>query len=250
MGGHNQGRQRKPTQTRAKGCDLNWIFILRVCGGVTGVVLIAVAIYIMATLSFDGGNGIKTFMNAFYEIIAGILVIMCEARWVTALIYFRFLIHPFGIGMYYVFVGGLALGSDWWQYVLAIIFWSIGLVYMALWCCGRTADLNIPQPNPPQGQIKPKEMGARAPKPPPQKPNDRYGDQQQNNDDGWTNAGGGGGGSGGAYGQTNQYVSPANNNPYSNTGQNYNAKSQAGGKVNPNEHDNPFDKQQSDNPFE
>jgi len=240
MSNNNQGGgPKKPNNNKDKGCDLNWVFILRVCGGVTGVVLIAVAIYIIATLSFDGGNGIKIFMNAFYQVIAGILIIMCEARWVTALIYFRFLIHPFGIGMYYVFVGGLALGSAWWQYVLAIIFWTIGLVYVCLWCCGRTADLNIPQPKPVQGQIRAKEMGTRqAAPPPPPKQDDYYGNQPQNNDDGWTNTGSGSG-SGNAYAQSsNQYVSPANNNPYADSGKSaYNTK--AG---NPNDQEqNPFE---------
>jgi len=173
---------------------------------------------------------------------------MCEVRWMTALIYFRFLIHPFGIGMFYAFVGGLALGSQWWQYVLAVVFWTIGLIYLLLWCGGRTADLNIPQPKPPQGQIRDKEMNARKPPPPPS--NDGY---NNNNNDGWANSGG----SGGAYSQSSQqYVSPVNNNPYATSGQssgsaydmnNKSNSTQAGGKVNADETHNPFEK---DNPFE
>ncbi len=41
----------------------------------------------------------------------------------------------FFTGLFYIFVGGLALGGEWYEYVLAICFLAIGIVYFSAGCC-------------------------------------------------------------------------------------------------------------------
>jgi hypothetical protein len=50
-----------------------------------------------------------------YQIIFGLLILIAEARWSGLLKHFKFLTHFLGLGLFYIFVGGLALGSDWYQ---------------------------------------------------------------------------------------------------------------------------------------
>jgi len=50
-----------------------------------------------------------------YQIIFGLLILIAEARWSGLLKHFKFLTHFLGLGLFYIFVGGLALGSSWYQ---------------------------------------------------------------------------------------------------------------------------------------
>ena len=89
--------------------SLDPIKLLRIIGGITGLVVLVVGIVQLV------GSGLspKSIINAIYQIIFGLLIIICELRIKAILKYFIFLTHFFGLGMYYIFVGGLALGGAW-----------------------------------------------------------------------------------------------------------------------------------------
>lgn len=78
-----------------------------------------------------------------YEIIFGILILIAEARWTGLLKHFKFLQHFIGLGMFYIFVGGLALNQAWYQYVEAILCLVVGVIYLCLGaiCCKTMGDI-------------------------------------------------------------------------------------------------------------
>jgi len=113
--------------------SLDPIKLLRFVGGITGIIVLVLGIL---TLISSGLNP-KTIINGIYQIIFGILIIVCELRAQAILKYFVFLTHFLGLGMFYVFVGGLALGGSWYQYAVAAALLSVGIIYLILGCCNR-----------------------------------------------------------------------------------------------------------------
>lgn len=63
-------------------------------------------------------------------------MIVSEMRWIRLLKHFKFLTHFIGLGLFYIFVGGLALGSAWYELGLGISLIILGSVYSMLGCCG------------------------------------------------------------------------------------------------------------------
>jgi len=116
--------------------NINLIRTLRIAGGVTGLVVIALGIFTFATIAFNP----TLIVNALYQIIFGILMVICEIRWMSVLRYFRFLTHYLGLGLFYIFVGGLALGGQWWQIAVAVALLSVGICYSILGCFCRRMD--------------------------------------------------------------------------------------------------------------
>jgi hypothetical protein len=82
--------------------------------------------------------GPRAVVNGVYQIIFGVLMIICEARWQKVLKHFKFLTHFLGLGLFYIFVGGLALGGEWYQIAVAIGLLSVGLIYVLLGICCRS----------------------------------------------------------------------------------------------------------------
>ena len=73
--------------------------------------------------------------------IFGLLILIAEARWAGLLKHFKFLTHFLGLAMFYLFVGGLALGGDWYQYAEAGLCLAVGIVYLILGAmCKRMSD--------------------------------------------------------------------------------------------------------------
>ena len=64
-------------------------------------------------------------------------MIIAELRWVTLLKYVYFLQHYVGLGLFYIFVGGLILGDSWWMILVAIVLLAVGIVYLLLGCACR-----------------------------------------------------------------------------------------------------------------
>lgn len=89
----------------------------------------------------------RTLINAVYSIIFGLMILIAEARWSGLLKHFKFLTHFLGLGMFYIFVGGIALGGAWYQYAEAILCLAVGAVYLILGFACRTMaepDFNKP----------------------------------------------------------------------------------------------------------
>jgi len=120
--------------------DKSWMFILRFLGGAAACVLIIFGLIGVVTL---GGFNPKTLVDDFYQMLFGALIICAEMRWVRFLKQFSFLTSFLGLGLFYIFVGGLALDSGIAMIVMAVIFWALGLVYVGLFCMRR----NYSDPN-------------------------------------------------------------------------------------------------------
>ena len=101
---------------------------MRLTGGLLGLVVLALGIYLLVTLSLNP----RTALNAVYEIIFGLLMVVAECRWTRMLRLFYFMQHFIGLGMFYIFVGGLSLGGTWYEYVVAGVCFALGLVYFTL----------------------------------------------------------------------------------------------------------------------
>jgi len=119
------------------GCfGLTSLQILRILGGLCGIVIIALGIVTMV----DAGGSVKAWVNGFYQICFGILIVAAELRISYVLQWFTFLTVFLGFGAFYIFVGGLALGSEWYEYVLGAIFIFVGIVYCGLACCCKRME--------------------------------------------------------------------------------------------------------------
>lgn len=64
-----------------------------------------------------------------HRIIFGILIILAELRMTSLLKWFSFLTFFAGLGAFYVFVGGIACGSNWYEIALAVLLCVIGFIY-------------------------------------------------------------------------------------------------------------------------
>jgi len=113
------------------------LFFLRCFGGLLGCILVIVGCVVMFTSSLTP----RVFVNALYQAIFGIMILIAEFHLIFALKLFRFLTHYIGLGLFYVFVGGLALGNEWYETILAVLFFFVGLIYGVLGCkCKKVVD--------------------------------------------------------------------------------------------------------------
>jgi len=110
-----------------------WLPILRVLGGCLGILIIVLGIIGIVTTSFSP----RSFVDDCYQVLFGLLIVLAELRFERALRFFSFLCSYAGLGLFYIFVGGLALGGEWYNYVLAVCFLAIGIVYTGMGCCYR-----------------------------------------------------------------------------------------------------------------
>lgn len=112
-------------------CSIPWIPMLRVVGFATGSTVLALGIYDIVA----GDHDIKSIVQDIYRIIFGILIDLSELRMKKLLAWFSFLTYYLGLGAFYVFVGGLALGDHWWEIALAVVACTVGTLYMTVGCC-------------------------------------------------------------------------------------------------------------------
>lgn len=108
--------------------------LVRVTGAICGCLAIAIGLYQLITSVFNP----RTIINGVYQVIFGLLILVAEARWSGLLRHFKFLTHFFGLGMFYIFVGGLALGGSWYQYAEAGLCLAVGSIYLILGAMCRT----------------------------------------------------------------------------------------------------------------
>ena len=109
-------------------CLFSSLQCVRLTGALLGLVVLALGIYLLVTLSLNPRNA----LNAVYQIIFGGLMVIAEARWTRFLRFFYFMQHFLGLGLFYIFVGGLSLGGEWYEYVVAGVCFALGLIYFTL----------------------------------------------------------------------------------------------------------------------
>lgn len=102
---------------------------LRVVGGLCGAAVVALGIY-----SISESGDLRNIVANVYRIIFGLLVIIAEFRMVFLLQWFSFLTFFSGLGAFYIFIGGLALGSEWYEIALAITMCAMGFIYLGSAC--------------------------------------------------------------------------------------------------------------------
>jgi len=112
------------------------IVVLRFLGGCVGCAVAALGIYFI----YNNHSNVKDVVNAVYQIIFGLLIVTAELRFVRLLVWFSFLVTFIGLGGFYIFVGGLALGSSWWEILICCIACSVGLLYCAFGCCCKSVE--------------------------------------------------------------------------------------------------------------
>jgi len=104
---------------------------MRIFGALLGVAVIIIGIVSL----FQNAINPKNVVNSCYRILFGVLIILAELRMEKWLRFFTFLNSYLGLGIFYVFVGGLALGDAWYEIMLAILFLALGFCYISLGCC-------------------------------------------------------------------------------------------------------------------
>jgi hypothetical protein len=105
--------------------------VLRVLGTCCGLTIVALGLY---NLIAPVDTTLQPVVNDIYRIIFGFLIVFAEFRWNRLLVWFSFLLNFIGLGGWYIFVGGLALGDSSWEIAMAIILCSVGVIYCGLGC--------------------------------------------------------------------------------------------------------------------
>lgn len=120
------------------------IYSLRGIGMAVGSVLIALGVYYLVSgndrSTTVDTNTIKNVVLDVYRIIFGLLLIVAELRFKYLLVWFSFLIYYIGLGFFYVFIAGFALGNEWYEYVIAIVAGCVGGAYCTVACCCASVE--------------------------------------------------------------------------------------------------------------
>jgi len=118
----------------AKPAPSRWMNLVRGIGAICGCLSIAVGIFQLVTAIINP----RSVINGVYQVIFGLLILVAEARWSGLLKHFKFLTHFLGLGLFYIFVGGLVLGGAWYQWAEAILCLAVGSIYLILGLMCRT----------------------------------------------------------------------------------------------------------------
>jgi len=104
--------------------------LMRMLGGAMGATTTALGAYAIAR---DSGS-IENVVNNIYRMIFGILIVLAELRMSSLLTWFSFLTYFAGLGAFYIFVGGLAMGGEWYELTMAIAMCVMGVLYLGSAC--------------------------------------------------------------------------------------------------------------------
>lgn len=107
--------------------------LIRLIGFITGIVVLILGVLILIGSALSP----RQIINGIYQIIFGLFIMICELRLKLILSHFYFLTHFLGLGLFYIFVGGLALGGEWYQITVACVLLGMGIIYMGLGCMNR-----------------------------------------------------------------------------------------------------------------
>jgi len=107
------------------------IYALRIVGFCVGAAITALGLYVIIS---KRDTDVRDVVLDLYRIVFGLLIMVAELRLKRLLVWFSFLLYYIGLGLFYVFVGGLAGGSDWYEYIIAIVAVVIGFTYCGVGC--------------------------------------------------------------------------------------------------------------------
>jgi len=107
------------------------IYALRVVGFLVGGVTTALGFYVLAS---HRDTDVRDVVLDIYRIVFGVLIMVAELRLKHLLVWFSFLLYYIGLGLFYVFLGGLASGNDWYEWIVAIVAVVVGVTYCGVGC--------------------------------------------------------------------------------------------------------------------
>jgi len=113
------------------------IYALRCTGFLVGGTIATLGLYVIIT-GID--TDIRDVVLDLYRVVFGLLIMTAELRLKRLLVWFSFLLYYIGLGLFYVFVGGLASGSDWYEYIIAIAAVVIGFTYCGVGCLCKDVE--------------------------------------------------------------------------------------------------------------
>jgi hypothetical protein len=71
---------------------------------------------------------VRTFILSFYYLVFAVISIACELQTEFMSKYVRLLLTFSGKGLWYLFLGTIAIGSEWWSVFIAIFLIMLGLL--------------------------------------------------------------------------------------------------------------------------
>lgn len=110
--------------------------LLRVLGCLVGLSLLGLGVWELV----QGSRELDDIVDNSYRCIFAVLIVLAELRLRGMLVWFSFLTYFAGLGAFYIFVGGLAMGSEWYEVTIAIVMVSMGFIYLLSACaCSELA---------------------------------------------------------------------------------------------------------------
>jgi len=141
--------------------------VLRITGMALGAAIIVVAICFYVGLlcqTQDCSQGdLKDNVLYVYRIVFGLLLIVAELRLARLLVWFSFLLSYIGLGFYYLFIGGLGLGSTAAEIAIAVVAVAIGVAYCGIACCCPGVEANMQANVVAQAQVEQQKIGSDVP---------------------------------------------------------------------------------------
>eukprot|EP00483_Globobulimina_turgida_P004800 UN04809 len=77
---------------------------------------------------------VRSYILSFYYVIFGLLSIGAELKFETISTYLRILFSYSGRGFWYMFLGTLALGREWWAILIALLLILLGCLNVTAGC--------------------------------------------------------------------------------------------------------------------
>jgi len=132
---------------------------LRVVGIMLGASIIVIAVCFYVGL-LGANNDLKDNVLYVYRIVFGLLLIVAELRLARLLVWFSFLLSYIGLGFYYLFLGGLGLGSTDAEIAIAVVAVCMGLAYCGIACCCPGVEKNMQADVVAQAQLEQQKIGS------------------------------------------------------------------------------------------
>lgn len=101
---------------------------MRFLGGSFGITVTVLGVVTLVTIELDP----QKIVNAVFRILFGLLIITAEVRLFQFLMWFKMVTSFTGLGLFYIFVAGFAVGTEWWEYIIAFAGVLVGLTYIIM----------------------------------------------------------------------------------------------------------------------
>jgi len=136
------------------------IAVMRVVGICLGCSIILLSILFYVGILTSDNSDLKDNVLYVYRIVFGALLVIAELRLARLLVWFSFLLSYIGLGFYYLFIGGLGLGSTPGEIAIAVVAVFMGLAYCGIACCCPGVEKNMQADVVAQAQVEQQRLGS------------------------------------------------------------------------------------------